>query len=104
MLEASLGSLEIFDIFDAFDINITDIALFRNLPQTILGLQLDLAIMRNIHGKRLYLPKGFFFPTPVSSLDDIFSHSDWGVQDRIPSLGSTLGKMTLVFLPDKMPR
>lgn len=35
VLEARFGSLEIFDIFDAFDINITDIALLRNLHQTI---------------------------------------------------------------------
>lgn len=75
MLEANFGSLEIFDRFDAFDVNITDIALLRNLPQTILSLQLDLSIMENMHGKRLYLLKGFFFPTPMSSLDEIFPHS-----------------------------
>lgn len=63
MLEASFGSLEIFDIFDAFDINITDIALLRNLPQTFLSLQLGLSIMQNIHGTHLYLPTAFSFPT-----------------------------------------
>lgn len=99
MLEARFGSLEIFDIFDAFDINITDIALPRNLSQTILSLQLDWSIMQNIHGKYLYLPKGFFFPTPLSGLDEIFSHSGLGVQDRIASLSSMLGDMTLLFLP-----
>lgn len=104
MLEACFGSLEIFYIFDAFDINITDIALLRSLPQTVLSLQLDLSIVQSIHGKHLYLPKGFFFPTPMSSLDEVFPHSGCGVQDRITSLGSMLGKITLFFLPDRMPR
>lgn len=104
MLEASLGTFEIFDIFDSFYINITDIALLRNLRQTFLSLQLDLSIMQNIQGTHLYLPKAFFFPTLVASPDEIFPHSGWGVQDRIASLGSTLEKMTLLFLPDRMPR
>lgn len=104
MLEARFGSLEIFNRFDAFDVSITDIALLRNLPQTVLSLQLDLSIVQNIHGKHLYLPKGFFFPTPMSSLDEIFPHSGWGVSNRVASLGSTLRKMPLLFLPDKMPR
>jgi len=92
----SFGSLGIFDI------SRTDTALLRNFLRLFFCVELDMSIIQNIHRLCPIFSKSFSFPTHMSTIAQEFPHSVRVVQDRIVSPGNVLGKMTLLFLPDKV--